>query len=250
MKQTLLIFFLFAFGHLGLSQHIQESYAPCLDFVCIRDDIDPFFCFYKNGTYVLTLSHVDSHPLLEDEDGNMTYSEFIFDNLWSYGNYVIDSNTIILTDLIHNYVMSFKLQDSQMFPLKTLKFLEYRKFCRNRIFTDADSAGLEAEDFNFNQSEIELYNRQTDSVLLFKPGIYGNLFEDGFLYRYSFSSNGNYSISWYGTTLSEGTWKRTHNALILEDSSHHFYWNMLIGDNCIIQKWRTNVFIPLRKELE
>lgn len=249
MKHTLLLFLFFVFGYVGLSQHIQEAYAPCLDFVCVRDAIDPDFCFYKDGTYTLMLSHTYSHPLLEDEDGTMTYEEFIYTNPWSYGNYVIDSNTIVLTDLIHNYVMSFEIQNSQMFPLKTLKFLENRKFCRYHIFTDADSSGFEAENFYFNQSEIDFYNMKTDSVLLFKPGIYGNSFEDEFLYRYSFSPNGSYNISWYGTTLSEGTWKRRHNVLILEDSDFHFFWNILIGNNCIIQKWGTDVRIPLVKEL-
>lgn len=250
MKKTLLLLMTLTLVYLGHAQHLVGTYTSCFDFVSVRSTIGFEFRFYKNGKFMLILSYTDSSPLFEDEDGTITRDDFIYENIWSYGTYKMDSDNIILSDSIQDCSIRYEIHNKTFLPTSTFTFLENQRLCYSQSDPRDDMPYVCSHNFVFSSEEIELYNKQEKNPLVFRPGIYGNRFEDGFLFRYSFFPNGFYTITWYGQVLSEGRWERENNVLKLTDDHLKYNRYLLIGDGAIISKIVKDVSIPYVSDLE
>lgn len=250
MKKILILIILLSLLCAANPQCIQGIFTPCADFVSVRNTIYSEIRFYENGKFMLILSHTDSSPLFEDEDGTITRDDFIYENIWSYGTYKMDSDNIILSDSIQDCSIRYEIHNKTFLPTSTFTFLENQRLCYSQSDPRDDMPYVCSHNFVFSSEEIELYNKQEKNPLVFRPGIYGNRFEDGFLFRYSFFPNGFYTITWYGQVLSEGRWERENNVLKLTDDHLKYNRYLLIGDGAIISKIVKDVSIPYVSVLE
>ena len=184
----------------------------------IEKNIDIDIDLYKSGVYEIGTS------------------EYITDDMLggcyiSYGNYTLENENLILTDIYNGLKMQFEYHTNYIFSKQTFKCISNKKIYSDgfELYNSPGSSYNEIKPLEEDRLENKQLNSNEYSLL---PGIYKN--NDDFCL--TIQSNKKYIFKYKKMILSEGVWDRKGNELNLFDEilNHTFY--VIIKDKVIVSK--------------
>lgn len=201
---------------------VKWSYAQvdlgCYGIDRVSDGMSCDLCIHKNGQYYLTMSEMISDDL-EDVV------------LLSYGNYLVDADTLLLLDTNHAYTMKLLKKGTGFIVVSALCFLNNRFMS---YWGEYDIAPpLPTISSAFIDYDMVEYNDRCER--LFQVSIGNYVCEQG--YELSLSAQSTYIIRYKGCALSKGQWKREGNILNLYDTSLDCTFHLLIGDGVLVSRF-------------
>ncbi|MCL2041752.1 MAG: hypothetical protein FWG84_06915 [Bacteroidales bacterium] len=190
---------------------------------------DDSYCdiyFTNTGRYCIMLSaHLSDDILLDVPLSDGTYS-------------ILD-NDIILTDKYLHYKMQLEYKNNELHVKEAFRFLQNKVFEFRRLSDFPFIESYNISDFILQQ-ERNIYTSQYQSAFSLKAGQYRNAGQISY-FSLNLSPMGFYTLQYIiediiYLILSDGTWSRNGNELILYDTEveHNFY--MHIGKNKLISK--------------
>lgn len=220
MKVLVMIFFMIIFSGFAQSQ-ISSIYS----FNNKDKNIDYYICFYKDGSYLIEISKNVTLDIIE-----------VF--VLSDGYYLIKDNIVIFTDRIHGYKMEMVLNKNELIVKKSFNFLINKKF----IYYEKNmKSKYHYNTCNINTLKLErnVYKTQNNDLHSLEYGTYESaqgfkldIFQSDIILQL----DNQYQLYFKDVMISNGTWNRVENELVLYDTTlnHQFY--LLIGDKVLISK--------------
>jgi len=222
-----IIFCLIFFACTSVTTLSQLSAVYSLDNVS-GNSTDCCIYLYKNGVYEIVLEEQETVDLISNSQ-------------ISYGNYTCENKQINLFDLYNGYQMRFILRDDYIVSIRSFKWLLNRKFLKRdfQIYDDPDSTYLKEKKVEQRRKE---FKQICNVEYPMKMGIYKTIY--GF--TLNIKCDRQYVFEYHGIILSEGTWSRNGNELVLVDTVLQYSFFVFIekeGLNCLILPGNYNGFV-------
>jgi len=177
--------------------------------------------FYESDSYYIELSE------------NVT-SDIIESFVLSYGCYSSKKNEVIMTDKVHGYKMQLTPNKNQLKVKHAFNWLVNKEFSfYDNIYNNEPTFISSKTNASTARHERMNYENENKALFPLNMGVYET--EQGF--SLVLDSNNKYKLGIKNTIISEGTWNRERNELILFDTTlkHSFY--ALIGKDNLISKF-------------
>lgn len=229
MKRNLL-FFTFLVAHFFCcSQTISGHYGQCKQLVYRTSELDVDLFLFDRGSYMILLT----------DQSQTDADDFVYTIVLSSGRFTKDSNMIILKDDVEKYTMVFNLENARLIAEQSFGLLKNVALCYlNTIEESHVRERFKDYDYYFSEVECEEYNNEHRQEIPLKFGFYGDKYETSLLYNYRVNDDSTFSITYKKIVISEGTWSRNNNVLILTDKDLLFPSYLLIGEDCLMSKSR------------
>jgi hypothetical protein len=187
----------------------------------INDNYNCYLLFSGNGHYSILVS--------EDSGESDAIRSFFL----SVGKYRIIKNDIKLFDNSGGFTMLLKKNNSEIEVIHSFKWFKNKHFIFDKK-THSNPEEFESAP-KINASSILLerkkYNSIHKTVIPMSLGFYKS---NGFFFSLNLLPNNNYSYQYKTLKLSEGTWSRNGNILILYDTTLKISLYALISNNLLI----------------
>lgn len=212
MKTKSLILFILVISNLGLSQSLSVFRATIIKqhFICNIN-------LFADNMYGITLTeHKYENP-----------SNLIV----SYGKYSIKDKLITFYDSYNGYKMIFSYSKNKLIGLQTFSWLHNVKF-DYWDYSIEDEEYFNNENFSSLKKEMIQFKQENKNIntLYFKE--YNNQAKFNFCLKRPHL----YKFSYKGFLISEGTFRRVGNKLIMYDSSLNYSFFALIGKEYLFCK--------------
>jgi hypothetical protein len=222
------------------AQNLTSGSFYYCDFNNGRENVSCYIEFFNDNRYILSLDY-------------QVTPDFIKALILSSGRYEIKGKMILFCDEIHGFTLRYTKFDSNQ-----LKQEHGFHFLKNKIMTlNSNNAQSVFPPIPFNATiqkrQREEYLQQYYFLLPFTPGFYEseyntvnerrhNIFETGLDYEINIQQNGKYVLYYKKTAISEGSWKRRKNEIILFDESLQHQYYILINAKGLISKYLLGEF--------
>jgi len=215
MKKIFLIIFIIIFTSNFILAQLSGGYT----LYNLGDDksIKCNVSLYKDGTYEITLDENTAEDIVESI-------------LISIGTYLYKNGEITLIDNYHGYKMIFIDQKCCILAKKSFQWMQNKKFIKTNsdfiksIYFKIKFKPLKQERADFKKLYKEKFN--------LNYGVYEN--EVGF--SINFLSDNKYKFEYRKIILSEGTFKKNENELVLFDTALNYPFYVFIKKNVLISK--------------
>lgn len=158
-------------------------------------------------------------------------SDIISVYLLSYGNYTINQNKIVCTDLYNDFNMQFDYMGDTIVPLICFDGFLKKNFIRESRYVYNQPFFQKIHIQSIEQSRLT-HNK----CYKYENTLYNGVFADSEGFKLEIQKNNMYKFSFDGFLLLKGIWKRKENELVLYNSTlnHSFY--ILVGETVLISK--------------
>jgi len=213
MRKKIILLIFFVLGFNSAFSQISKVYT----YDTISNKVDCNIFFYKEGVYEVTLEdYTDENPYLI---------------ILSFGQYTIQDDKIVLFDKYNEFKMQFVLKDSFIVGHKTYKWLKDKKMQKS-YFEIYDKPFFQKANFKNLAESRSQFAKQNINQNDFYLGTYKMQMD----YILNFNSCASYQFKYKEIIISEGTWKRKGNELILKDIEIETPFYILIGKETLINK--------------
>ncbi len=230
------------------AQHLSSGMIHACDLNSNREDLSCWIEYFDNNRYVLTMEFQESPDIIKAQ-------------ILSGGHYKNEGKKLLLFDEIHGFTLRYTLIEfNQLVQEHGFTFLI------NKIMTlypNNTQTAFPPIPFNAatQKQRREKYLRQYYFSLPFTPGIYESeyntvkkgrytIFETGLDYEINIMRNGRYVLQYKRIAISEGTWERKENEIVLFDENlqHNFY--LLISNRSLISMYLPGEFRAITLHLK
>lgn len=222
------------------AQHLSSGMIHACDLNSNREDVSCWIEYFDNYRYVLTIEFQKSPDIIKAQ-------------ILSTGHYKVEGKKILLSDEIHGFTLRYALIESnQLVQEHGFPFLNNKTMT---LYPNNNQNVFPPIPFNaaIQKQQREKYLRQYYFTLPFTPGIYESeyntvkkgrftIFETGLDYEINIMRNGRYVLQYKRIAISEGTWERKENEIVLFDEylQHNFY--LLISLRSLISMYLPGEF--------
>lgn len=212
--KLLLIFTMIILAYSSINAQITGTYSIRK----LNSNISGDIFFFKNGHYLLDLQESLSDDVIE----GMIFSD---------GSFSQKNNEITLTDKVHGYKIVLLKNNNELQVINGFNWLMKKSFVFfNKSVYNEEKHIPKINVSSFIRKRYEYKKSHKTGIPLY-PGIYDDIRSRTSL---NIQSNNQYSMMYKSIILSQGSWRRNGNELVLLDSALKQPFYVLIGNNVLI----------------
>ena len=175
--------------------------------------------------YLIVLYPANEYEILISDN----YHDIFFCRYISFGKYYLKDDTIYLKDHINGYFIKMMTKGNSIYAVQSFNWMLNLTFEYFEGFQDLDSIPF-FQNKGYHQQflkELGNYNVENKIKYNFNIGKYKST-TVSWPEEFNFSPDSTYKIIFKNTIISEGTWRRDENLIILKDITLNFEFYVFI----------------------